>query len=173
MAASRVRKTGQRYAWDARGRATVGRVHNFYGNVGVLVRAYAYIRTLGRAGLERASKTAIINANYLKRKLEATYPVPFDDHCMHEFVISLKALKAQGINPDKLPAKPPDKARRLLTALSYLRTIYTVERRIRGRPPDERYDVRQKEIRPVLERLHAWSRHSGCSRPRGGARASG
>ena len=47
---------------------------------------------------------------------------------------------------------------RLLTALSYLHTIYTFERRIRGRPPDERYDVRQKEIRPVLERLHAWAK---------------
>ena len=76
-------------------------------------------------------------------------------HARRHFV---DGLKAQGINPDKLPAKPPDKARRLLTALSYLRTIYTVERRIRGRPPDERYEVRQKEIRPVLERLHAWAK---------------
>jgi transposase len=76
-------------------------------------------------------------------------------HARRHFV---DGLKAQGINPDKLPAKPPDKARRLLTALSYLRTIYTVERRIRGRPPDERYEVRQRETRPVLERLHKWAK---------------
>ena len=76
-------------------------------------------------------------------------------HARRHFV---DGLKAQGINPDKLPAKPPDKARRLLTALSYLRTIYTIERRIRGRPPDERYAVRQREIRPVLDRLHQWAK---------------
>lgn len=67
------------------------------------------------------------------------------------------ALKAQGINPDKLPAKPPDSARRLLKALGFFRTLYTIERRIRGRPPDERHETRQRDSRPVLERLHAWA----------------
>ena len=75
-------------------------------------------------------------------------------HARRHFI---DGLKAQGINPDKLPAKPPDKARRLLTALSYLRKIYAIERRIRGRPPDERYEVRQCETQPVLERLHQWA----------------
>ncbi len=68
------------------------------------------------------------------------------------------ALKAQGLNPNKLPAKPPPKAKRLLTALGYFRTIYAIERRIRGRPPDERYEVRQAETRPVLERFHEWAK---------------
>jgi transposase len=67
-------------------------------------------------------------------------------------------LKAQGINPNKLPAKPPDKARRLLTALGYFRGLYEIERRIRGRDPEERYAVRQAESRPKLERFHAWAR---------------
>ena len=67
------------------------------------------------------------------------------------------ALKAQGINPNKLPAKPPDKARRLLTALGYIRHIYAIERRIRGCAPSERHDVRQRESKAVLERLHAWA----------------
>jgi glycine dehydrogenase subunit 2 len=113
----RVRKVGNRFAWVERGRATVGRVHGFYGNAGVLVRAYAYIRTLGREGLMRASETAIINANYLKTKLEGTFPVPFDHHCMHEFVITLKALKAHGINAW-------DVAKRLLDYGFYAPTVF-------------------------------------------------
>jgi len=75
-------------------------------------------------------------------------------HARRHFV---DALKTMGINPNKLPAKPPDKARRLLTALGYLRQVYAIERRIRGRPPDERYAVRQDETLPVLERLHEWA----------------
>jgi transposase len=67
-------------------------------------------------------------------------------------------LKAQGINPNKLPAKPPDKARRLLRALSHIQNIYAIERRIRGCPPEERYEIRQRETRPVLERFHQWAK---------------
>jgi len=84
--------------------------------VGVLVRAYAYIRTLGHEGLTRASKTAIINANYLKAKLGSAFPVPFDHHCMHEFVVTLKALKAQGIYAG-------DVAKRLLDYDFYAPTV--------------------------------------------------
>ncbi|MBI2104764.1 MAG: aminomethyl-transferring glycine dehydrogenase subunit GcvPB [Candidatus Omnitrophica bacterium] len=113
----RVRKTGARFRWETRGRATVGRVHGFYGNVGVLVRAYAYIRTLGREGLARASRTAIINANYLKAKLQEAFPVPFDDHCMHEFVVTLKPLLAHGVSAG-------DVAKRLLDYGHYAPTVY-------------------------------------------------
>jgi len=113
----RVRKKGNRFVWDDRGRYSVGRVHGFYGNVGVLVRAYTYIRTLGREGLMRASETAIINANYLKAKLQETFPVPFDRHCMHEFVSTLKALRAHGVSA-------MDVAKRLLDYGFYAPTIY-------------------------------------------------
>ena len=113
----RVRKTGARYVWDERGRATVGRVHGFYGNCGVLVRAYAYIRTLGREGLTRTSRIAIINANYLKRKLEGAFPVPFGHYCMHEFVATAKALKTHGINAW-------DVAKRLLDYGFYAPTVF-------------------------------------------------
>ena len=75
-------------------------------------------------------------------------------HARRHFVDALKAL---GLNPNKLPAKPPDKARRLLTAIRYFRTLYTIERRIRARPPEERYAVRQAEAAPVLERFHRWA----------------
>ena len=113
----RVRKSGKRFAWDQRSRSTIGRVHGFYGNVGVLVRAYAYIRTLGREGLIRASRIAIINANYLKAKLQEAFPVPFDHYCMHEFVVTLKALKAHGVGA-------MDVAKRLLDYGFYAPTVY-------------------------------------------------
>jgi len=113
----RVQKTGNRFAWNEHSRSTIGRVHGFYGNVGVLVRAYAYIRSLGREGLARVSETAIINANYLKAKLREAFPVPFDQHCLHEFVVTLKALKARGVSAG-------DVAKRLLDYGFYAPTVY-------------------------------------------------
>lgn len=113
----RVRKAGSRYRWDERLRHSIGRVHGFYGNVGVLVRAYVYIRTLGKEGLERVSRVAIINANYLKSRLAGAFPVPFDRCCMHEFVASLKPLKASGVTAW-------DAAKRLLDHGFYAPTVY-------------------------------------------------
>ena len=113
----RVRRAGKRFVWDERSRATIGRVHGFYGNVGVLVRAYAYIRTLGREGLKRVSEHAILNANYLRAKLDETFPAAFDGRCMHEFVVSLSALKAHGINAG-------DVAKRLLDYGFYAPTVF-------------------------------------------------
>ncbi|MBI4323574.1 MAG: aminomethyl-transferring glycine dehydrogenase subunit GcvPB, partial [Candidatus Omnitrophica bacterium] len=113
----RVKKTGARFAWDERVKRTIGRVHGFYGNVGVLVRAYVYIRTLGKEGLERVSRMAILNANYLKARLSDTFEVPFDDHCLHEFVASLKNLNAFGVDAR-------DVAKRLLDYGFYAPTIY-------------------------------------------------
>ena len=66
---------------------SIGRLRSFYGNVGNLVRAWAYIRTLGLDGLRRVSEMAVLNANYLRvRTREAGYAIPFDRVCMHEFV---------------------------------------------------------------------------------------
>ena len=113
----RVRKEGGRFVWSEESRSTIGRVHGFYGNVGVLVRAYTYIRSLGREGLERVSETAIVNANYLKAKLHAVFPAPFDQHCMHEFVVTLKALKTFGVSAG-------DVAKRLLDYGFYAPTVY-------------------------------------------------
>jgi len=113
----RVRKVGKRFRWDDRVKHSIGRVHGFYGNVGVLVRAYVYIRTLGREGCERAGRFAILNANYLKEKLSGTFPVPFDRHCLHEFVASLQPLKAFGVTAW-------DVAKRLLDYGFYAPTVY-------------------------------------------------
>ena len=68
----------------------------------------------------------------------------------------IEALKALGLNPKKLPDKPPDKARRTLKGLGFIRQLYAIEQRIRGRPPDERRRIRIEESQPVLDRLRAW-----------------
>ncbi len=113
----RVRKIARRFEWDERSRATIGRVHGFYGNVGVLVRAYAYVRTLGCEGLAKVGQVAVINANYLKAKLQDTFPVRFNQPCMHEFVVTLKGLRAYGVTAG-------DVAKRLLDYEFYAPTVY-------------------------------------------------
>jgi glycine dehydrogenase subunit 2 len=65
---------------------SIGRVKAFYGHFAVLVRAYAYIRTLGPTGLRRVAEHAVLNANYLMKSLQDTYRVPYQRVCMHEFV---------------------------------------------------------------------------------------
>lgn len=67
---------------------SIGRVRSFYGNFGVLVRAYAYIRAIGGEGLREVSEQAVLSANYLKERLKEAYELPFDRICMHEFVLS-------------------------------------------------------------------------------------
>jgi len=76
---------------------SIGRLHSFYGNFANLVRAYAYIKNLGGKGLRRVSENAVINANYLKALLSKDYELPYDIHCMHEFVISGNRQKAHGV----------------------------------------------------------------------------
>lgn len=71
----------------------IGKMHAFYGNFGIMVRAYAYIRTLGPA-LKKASQLAVLNANYIKEKLKDTYHLAYDRPCMHECVFSDKYQKA-------------------------------------------------------------------------------
>jgi len=90
-------KEGQ-YFLDAKRPQSVGRIHGFYGNFGILVRAYTYIRRLGAVGLSAISRNAIINANYLKKRLEGSYPVPFNRPCMHEFVLSAKKFRDKGVH---------------------------------------------------------------------------
>jgi len=74
---------------------SIGKVTAFYGNFLVYVKAMAYIYTLGGNGLKEASQTAVLNANYLKARLQDLYPTENDRHCMHEFVVSLEKLKEE------------------------------------------------------------------------------
>ena len=76
---------------------SIGKILGFYGNFGVMVRAYVYIRMLGGKGLKRASSTAILNANYLMRKLEKAFLLPHKQHAMHEFVLSGDWQKEKGV----------------------------------------------------------------------------
>ena len=74
---------------------SIGRVRSFFGNVGVLVRAYCYIRTHGPEGLRRVSENAVLNANYLLSRVKHIFPVPQGDRCMHEFVASGRAAEVR------------------------------------------------------------------------------
>ena len=76
---------------------SIGSIHSNFGNVGVLVRAYCYIKSLGDEGLRDVSRNAIINANYLKKRLSDYYDVPFFKNTMHEFVISAVNQKNKGL----------------------------------------------------------------------------
>jgi len=97
---------------------SIGRVRSFFGNVGVLVRAYCYIRTHGPDGLKRVSENAVLNANYLLSKVKHIFPVPQGDRCMHEFVASGAKLK----NDRGVSAM--DVAKRLLDYGYHAPTVY-------------------------------------------------
>jgi len=96
---------------------SVGRLKAFYGNFGVLVRAYAYIRNLGSKGLRKAAEHAVLNANYLRVKLQDVYPLPYRRVCMHEFVLSGKL-------PDAPAVHTLDIAKRLMDFGYHPPTIY-------------------------------------------------
>ncbi len=71
---------------------SIGRVRAFFGNTGVLFRAYCYIRSQGPEGLKRIAQHAVLNANYLMSLVKDVYPVPYGGRCMHEFVASARSL---------------------------------------------------------------------------------
>jgi len=87
-----------RYHLDSSYPDSVGRVHGFYGNFGILVRAWTYIRMLGPEGLQEISQVAITNANYLMYKLKDVFELAYEQTCMHEFVLSAQAQKEKGVN---------------------------------------------------------------------------
>jgi glycine dehydrogenase subunit 2 len=77
---------------------SIGRVRSFFGNTGVLFRAYCYIRSQGPEGLKAVSQHAVLNANYLMALVKHVYPVPHGDRCMHEFVASARGMaKERGV----------------------------------------------------------------------------
>jgi glycine dehydrogenase subunit 2 len=96
---------------------SIGKVHGFLGNFGILARAYAYIRTLGDRGLTEASTRAVLNANYLAHLLREEYLFPYGERCMHEFVLSAERQKAAGCSA-------LDVAKRLMDFGFYPPTIY-------------------------------------------------
>ena len=76
---------------------SIGKLHAFYGNVGVQIRAYSYILSMGAKDLKKASQLAVLNANYIKERLKPTFHLPYDRPCMHECVFSDKLQQAHKV----------------------------------------------------------------------------
>ncbi|TCS96426.1 glycine dehydrogenase (decarboxylating) beta subunit [Hazenella coriacea] len=85
------------YYLDEERPQSIGRVKGYYGNFGILVRAYTYIRTMGPEGLRQVSEYAVLNANYMMRRLAPYYDLPYQQHCKHEFVLAGTRQKKQGV----------------------------------------------------------------------------
>lgn len=96
---------------------SIGRVKGYYGNFGILVRAYTYIRTMGPEGLRQVSESAVLHANYLRKRLEPYFEAPYSQICKHEFVLS-------GSRQKKLGVRTLDMAKRLLDFGYHPPTIY-------------------------------------------------
>ncbi len=110
-------KNGDKYEMIEDIPTSIGKVHSYFGNFGVLVRAYTYIRMLGAKGLREVSETAILNANYVFAQLKENFEVPYNEHCMHEFVLSGDLQKKNGV-------VTKDMAKRLLDYGYHAPTIY-------------------------------------------------
>ncbi len=109
-------ETGYRLDYDRP--RSIGRVRTFVGNVGILLRGYCYIRTLGAQGLREVSEVAVLNANYLLSRLKGHYDVPHGFRCMHEFVASARNLRRE----KRISAM--DIAKRLLDYGYHAPTVY-------------------------------------------------
>ncbi len=113
----RISPADEAYTLDYQRPHSIGRIKGFYGNVGVLIRAYAYLLRMGGDGLARASEDAVLSANYLRVRLRASYQVPYDRICMHEFVLSAAAQARRG-------GTARDIAKRILDFGMHAPTIY-------------------------------------------------
>ncbi|MWC27840.1 aminomethyl-transferring glycine dehydrogenase subunit GcvPB [Paenibacillus sp. MMS18-CY102] len=105
------------YFYDYDRPLSIGRVKPYHGNFGILVRAYAYIRSYGAEGLRRVSECAVLNANYMRSRLSAAFEMPFPRICKHEFVLSGSRQKAYGV-------RTFDMAKRLLDFGFHPPTVY-------------------------------------------------
>ncbi|OGF15246.1 MAG: glycine dehydrogenase (aminomethyl-transferring) [Candidatus Eisenbacteria bacterium RBG_16_71_46] len=135
---------------------SIGRVHGFHGNFGILVRALTYILTLGPQGLRGVSRNAILNANYLMRRLAGTYELPHPEHCMHEFVLSGRGLKRYGV-------KTLDVAKRLLDFGVHAPTVYfplIVEEALMIEPTETETLDRLDHFAAAMKRIAAEARES-------------
>ena len=113
----RIVRKNDAYSWSENYPKSIGRVRSFYGNFGILVRAYAYILAMGGDGLTQATRMAILNANYLRKRLESAYTLATHAPCMHECVFSDRSFQQTGI-------RTLDIAKRLLDYGFYAPTIY-------------------------------------------------
>jgi glycine cleavage system P protein (glycine dehydrogenase) subunit 2 len=123
---------GDRYFWDHDRPDSIGRVHGFHGNFGVLVRAFAYVFGHGRDGLREVGERAVLNANYLASRVRDAYPLAFDGRPMHEFVSTARPLRKHGV-------RAMDVAKRLIDLGFHPSTVYfplVVEEALRVEPTE-------------------------------------
>ena len=163
-------KVGDKYQLAYDRPKSIGRVRAFFGNTGVLVRAYCYIRTHGPDGLRRVSENAVLNANYLLSRVKHILPVPQGDRCMHEFVASAAKLKSdKGVSA-------MDLAKRLLDYGYHAPTVYfplTVKEAVMVEPTEteskETLDAFAETLFRITEEdpelLHAAPHTTSISRP--------
>lgn len=112
-----VEVTDGKYYLDYDRPLSIGKVKSFYGNINVVVKAYAYIMTLGGEGLRKVSEIAVLNANYIMHRLKEHYLLPYERTCMHEVVLSALKQKEKGV-------AALDVAKRLLDFGFHPPTIY-------------------------------------------------
>jgi glycine dehydrogenase subunit 2 len=113
----RLVRRGESWGWSDEAPKSVGRLRSFYGNFGILLRAFAYVRRLGGPGLAEATRLAVLNANYVRARLRGTYHLPYETPSLHECVFSDRDLQAYGVHT-------LDVAKRLLDYGFYAPTIY-------------------------------------------------
>lgn len=157
----RITREGDKFDFVKKDAESIGKLRSFYGNFGAIIRSYAYIKALGSDGLKAVAENAIINANYLRVKLKDIYDIPYNDTCMHEFVMSAARQKKKGV-------RALDIAKRLLDFGVHAPTVYfplTVEEAMMVEPTetesketlDEFIKIMhaiEKEISENPERLH-------------------
>lgn len=112
-----ITKKGDSYSFDWNLKNSIGKVSTYYGAFSVMVKAWVYIKMLGGEGLTEVTEQAVINSNYLLTLLKEDYDLPYDENCMHEFVLSGSSFKEKGI-------RTLDIAKRLLDYGYHAPTIY-------------------------------------------------
>jgi glycine dehydrogenase subunit 2 len=112
-----IEKEGETYRLNEDRPLSIGKIRAFYGNVGILIRAYAYILSMGAEGLRRASEMAVLNANYVRQRLKEYYDLPYDRPCLHECVFTDKLQ-------DRYHISTLDIAKRLIDYGFHPPTIY-------------------------------------------------
>ncbi len=105
------------YSFNYKRPDSIGKMQGFYGNFGIMVRAYAFIRACGPEGLKKISENAVINANYIMESLKDLYHLPYPGPCMHEFVLSGGKQKSKGV-------RTADIAKRILDYGLHAPTVY-------------------------------------------------
>jgi len=112
-----IEKVGDKYTLNYDKPLSIGKIKSFYGNYLVMIKAYAYVLTMGAEGLKKASQMAVLNANYMKERLKKYFYLPIDEICKHEFVLG-------GLEKDNHEVSTLDIAKRLLDYGYHPPTIY-------------------------------------------------